>query len=38
MKRRTLMQSGVALAGALLGGAVIAQQWPSKPVTIVYEE
>ena len=35
MKRRTLMQSGVALAGALLGGAVIAQQWPSKPVTIV---
>ena len=35
MKRRTLMQSGVALAGALLGGAVIAQQWPSKPVRIV---
>src|SRR5688572_25305060 len=35
MKRRTLMQSGVTLAGALLAGPVIAQQWPSKTVTIV---
>ena len=35
MKRRTLLQSGVTLAAALLGGSVFAQQWPSKTVTIV---
>src|SRR5262245_49308282 len=35
MKRRTLIQSGLTLAGALLGGPVFAQQWPSKTVTIV---
>jgi len=35
MKRRTLLQSGVTLVGALLCRSVAAQQWPSKTVTIV---
>lgn len=35
MKRRTSLQVGMALASAAFGGAALAQQWPSKTVTIV---
>lgn len=35
MKRRAILQACAALASAALGGPALAQQWPSKPVTIV---
>jgi tripartite-type tricarboxylate transporter receptor subunit TctC len=35
MKRRVWIQCTAALAAAAVGGGVHAQQWPSKPVTIV---